>query len=82
MSDYDLYYWSVPFRGQFVRAVLAFAGETWAEAGSPTAVERANRVWKERLASYEEPWMDLAVREELNAFVDKRKAEGGAPTDF
>lgn len=56
--------------------------ETWAEAGSPTAVERANRVWKERLASYEEPWMDPAIREELNAFVDKRKAEGGAPTDF
>lgn len=56
--------------------------ETWAEAGSPTAVEKANRVWKERLASYEEPWMDPAIREELNAFVDKRKAEGGAPTDF
>jgi glutathione S-transferase len=33
MSDYELYYWSVPFRGQFVRAVLAFAGKTWEEAG-------------------------------------------------
>lgn len=33
MSDYDLYYWSMPFRGQFVRAVLAFAGKTWTEAG-------------------------------------------------
>ncbi|AQR62885.1 glutathione S-transferase [Brevundimonas sp. LM2] len=32
MSDYTLYYWSVPFRGQFVRAVLAFAGQTWTEA--------------------------------------------------
>ncbi len=56
--------------------------ETWAEAGSPTAIERANRVWKERLATYEEPYIDPAVREELNAFVEKRKAEGGAPTDF
>ena len=56
--------------------------ETWSEAGSPTAVERANRIWKERLAAYEEPFMDPAIREELNAFVDKRKAEGGAPTDF
>jgi trimethylamine--corrinoid protein Co-methyltransferase len=56
--------------------------ETWAEAGSPTAMERANRVWKERLASYEKPAMDPAIEEELNAFVDKRKAEGGAPTDF
>ena len=33
MSDYDLYYWSVPFRGQFVRAVLAHAGKTWKEGG-------------------------------------------------
>ena len=56
--------------------------ETWAEAGSPTALERANRVWKERLATYEQPFMDPAIKEELNAFVDKRKAEGGAPTDF
>jgi trimethylamine--corrinoid protein Co-methyltransferase len=56
--------------------------ETWAEAGSPTAIERANRVWKERLAQYEEPWMDPAIREELDAFVERRRAEGGAPTDF
>ena len=33
MSDYVLYYWSVPFRGQFVRAVLAYAGKTWTEGG-------------------------------------------------
>jgi len=56
--------------------------ETWAEAGSPTAIERANRIWKERLAGYERPAMDPAIREELDAFVDKRIAEGGAPTDF
>jgi glutathione S-transferase len=31
VSDYELYYWPVPFRGQFVRAVLAFAGKTWKE---------------------------------------------------
>jgi trimethylamine--corrinoid protein Co-methyltransferase len=56
--------------------------ETWNEAGAPTAIERANKVWKERLASYEEPYMDPAIREELDAFVERRKAEGGAPTDF
>jgi glutathione S-transferase len=33
MPDYDLYYWSVPFRGQFVRAVLAYAGKSWTERG-------------------------------------------------
>ncbi|TIR46040.1 MAG: hypothetical protein E5X28_13780, partial [Mesorhizobium sp.] len=44
--------------------------------------ERTNKVWKERLAAYEEPYMDPAIREELNDFVEKRRAEGGAPTDF
>jgi glutathione S-transferase len=33
MPNYDLYYWSVPFRGQFVRAVLAWAGQSWKERG-------------------------------------------------
>jgi glutathione S-transferase len=33
MTDYELYYWSVPFRGQFVRGVLAYAGKSWTEAG-------------------------------------------------
>jgi len=33
MSDYVLYYWSAPFRGQFVRAVLAYAGKKWTEGG-------------------------------------------------
>ena len=32
MPDYHLYYWPMPFRGQFVRAVLAYAGKTWAES--------------------------------------------------
>ncbi|MFZ6735829.1 glutathione S-transferase [Undibacterium sp. Ji42W] len=32
VPDYELYYWSVPFRGQFVRAILAYAGKTWVEA--------------------------------------------------
>lgn len=31
MANYELYYWSVPFRGQFVRAVLAYAGQDWSE---------------------------------------------------
>lgn len=31
MADYDLYYWPLPFRGQFVRAVLTHAGKPWRE---------------------------------------------------
>ncbi len=37
MSDYTLYYWPVPFRGQFVRGVLAHAGKTWTE-GDASAI--------------------------------------------
>lgn len=33
MDDYELLYWSVPFRGQFVRALLTFAGKSWSEPG-------------------------------------------------
>lgn len=39
MSDYQLFYWPVPFRGQFVRAVLAHAGKTWTEAGDDAIVK-------------------------------------------
>ena len=56
--------------------------ETWEEAGSPTAIQKANAVWQKELAAYERPPMDPAIEEELDAFVAKRKAEGGAPTDF
>jgi trimethylamine---corrinoid protein Co-methyltransferase len=56
--------------------------ESWREAGSPTAYDTANRLYKARLEAYVEPPMDPAVREELEAFVIRRKAEGGAPTDF
>ncbi|MCB1444456.1 MAG: trimethylamine methyltransferase family protein [Rhizobiaceae bacterium] len=56
--------------------------ETWVEAGSPTAFERANRIYKETLANYQQPPLDPAVEEELDAFVAKRKEEGGVPTDF
>ncbi len=34
MADYTLYYWPVPFRGQFIRALLAHAGAAWEEAGA------------------------------------------------
>jgi trimethylamine--corrinoid protein Co-methyltransferase len=56
--------------------------ETWTEAGKPTTYDHANRVFKEVLGAYERPPLDPAIEEELDAFVAKRKAEGGVPTDF
>jgi trimethylamine--corrinoid protein Co-methyltransferase len=56
--------------------------ETWEEAGSPQAPAKANSIWKELLKAYEPPPIDEGVKEELEAFVARRKAEGGVPTDF
>lgn len=56
--------------------------QQWLAAGKPEAWQKANAVWKQALADYQEPAIDPAVKEELDAFVEKRKAEGGAPTDF
>ena len=56
--------------------------ETWTEAGRPTTYDHANRIYKEVLDRYVEPAIDPAVREELDAFVARRTAEGGVATDF
>ncbi len=49
--------------------------ETWEETGALDATRRANAIWKELLRTYVEPPMDPAVREELSAFVARRKQE-------
>jgi trimethylamine---corrinoid protein Co-methyltransferase len=56
--------------------------EQWEQNGSVDATQRANRIWKKVLEAYEPPPLDPAIREELEAFVERRKREGGAPTDF
>ncbi len=56
--------------------------ESWRDAGKPETWQKANQVFKDVLASSEEPPMDPAIREELDAFVARRTEEGGAPTDF
>jgi trimethylamine---corrinoid protein Co-methyltransferase len=56
--------------------------ETWQEAGSPTTYDKANRTYKELLATYQPPAMDESIRAELAAFVDRRHVEGGVATDF
>jgi trimethylamine---corrinoid protein Co-methyltransferase len=49
--------------------------ESWAEAGSLGAAEHANRVYKQMLSDYEQPPLDAAIVEELNAFMARRKIE-------
>jgi len=54
----------------------------WEAAGGIWTAERAHKIYKDILEDYTEPPMDEAIREELAAFVAKRKEEGGAPTDY
>jgi trimethylamine---corrinoid protein Co-methyltransferase len=56
--------------------------QQWAAAGKPEAMQRANHVYKQALEEYQLPYMDPAIKDELNEFVDRRKAEGGVKTDF
>ena len=56
--------------------------ENWTEAGSPTAFEKANKVWKQALKEYEAPYLDPAIAEELDDYVARRISEGGIATDF
>jgi trimethylamine--corrinoid protein Co-methyltransferase len=50
---------------------------SWAEAGAKTAGERATGLWQQALAEYEEPAMDPGIREALEDYVARRKAEIG-----
>ena len=53
----------------------------WTDNGSKTATQRANGIWKKILQDFEAPAMDVARREELLAFIERRSAEGGAAVD-
>ena len=49
--------------------------ESWEERGSQDMRERAHAKWNDMLESYQEPAMDPSVREELMAYVNRRKSE-------
>ena len=51
----------------------------WSDNGSLTATQRANGIWKKLLQDFEAPAMDPARADALQAFIDRRTAEGGAP---
>lgn len=51
--------------------------ETWAEAGAHTATERANGLFRDILAGFVPPPFEPARSDELEAFIARRKEEGG-----
>jgi trimethylamine--corrinoid protein Co-methyltransferase len=52
--------------------------ENWELAGARDATQRATDTWQRALQEYEQPAIDSAVREELEAYVARRREEIGA----
>jgi trimethylamine---corrinoid protein Co-methyltransferase len=72
------------FRDAFYRPMVSDWRnyESWTDAGRPTADQKCHDTVDRFLTAYEEPAIDPAVKAELRAFVDRRVAEGGVPTDY
>jgi trimethylamine---corrinoid protein Co-methyltransferase len=51
--------------------------ENWRDAGSKDATQRATAVWKKARDAYVAPPLDVAVREEIEAYVARRTREIG-----
>jgi len=51
--------------------------ETWQQDDAMDTARRANRIWKQLLAEYEQPPLDPAIDEQLTEFVARRKIELG-----
>jgi trimethylamine--corrinoid protein Co-methyltransferase len=52
--------------------------ENWQLGGGKDATQRATVIWQEALKEYQEPPMDPAIREALDAYVAQRRAEIGS----
>jgi trimethylamine--corrinoid protein Co-methyltransferase len=69
------------YQSAFYRPLLSdwSSFESWTEAGSRNATERATLIWKKLLAEYVPPPLDPAVREAIADFVARRTRELGHP---
>jgi trimethylamine--corrinoid protein Co-methyltransferase len=67
------------FRECFYRPLVSSTEnyERWKRNGGKDTAARANEVWKKILDEYEEPPMDEGLKEELKAYVDRRRTELG-----
>ena len=48
--------------------------EQWQAEGSLDAAQRANGIWKQLLADYQDPGLDPAIDEALQAYIEQRKS--------
>ena len=65
------------YRSTFIEPMMPTWGtfDAYETAGSPSLVSSALEWAKRALNAYEQPPLDIAVKEELDAFVDRRMAE-------
>jgi trimethylamine---corrinoid protein Co-methyltransferase len=54
---------------------------SWDVSGREDTATAANRQWKQLLETYEDPGLDPAIDEELQAFMERRKADPPEPED-
>jgi trimethylamine--corrinoid protein Co-methyltransferase len=67
------------FRECFYRPLLSSTEnyERWNRKGGLDAAARATEIWKKTLEEYEQPPMDEGLREQLEEYVTRRRAELG-----
>jgi trimethylamine--corrinoid protein Co-methyltransferase len=67
------------FRDCFYRPLLSSTDnfDRWSRGGGLDANARAGEIWRETLENYEAPPLDDAIREELEEYVARRRAELG-----
>src|SRR6185436_3982646 len=65
------------FRTCFYRPLLSSSEnyERWMRNGANDTADRASDIWKKKLEEYEEPAIDPAIKEELEAYVTRRRKE-------
>ena len=67
------------FRDCFYRPLLSSTEnfERWQRLGGRDATARAGELWREALESYQQPPLEDAIRDELQEYVVRRRAELG-----
>src|SRR4051812_7833931 len=67
------------FRECFYRPLLSSTEnyERWTRKGGNDAAARASEIWRKTLEEYEEPSMQQGLKDELKAYVDRRRTELG-----